>query len=501
MLLVTDYLNNTAKKYADKVAVVDDHRSMTFKELRDEAMHLSMELIKINAFCKPVAVYMDKSSECISAFMGTLYSGNFYTMIDVKMPVSRILKITDTLQPVAIITDEKHLEEVNNIANGAKVICYEEALKNTLDEELVNKVSSRILGKDIMYVLFTSGSTGMPKGVMISHQSLVDFIEWGSNQFNIDDTFVLGNQTPLYFSMSVFDVYQMIKNAATLYLIPTKLFSLPAMLMQYLYDNKINTVFWVPSALTFLSTLGALKSPYLPELRNVFFGGEVMPVKQLNRWIDVYPDVRYVNFYGPTEVTDTCTFYEVNRHFENSESLPMGNACKNMDVFLLNEKDEPVKDGDIGEVCVRGIGLANGYYNAPEKTAEVFVRNPLNKLYNETIYRTGDLARKNEYGEFVYISRKDFQIKHLGRRIELGEIETAISSIEEIDSCCCLYNHKKSKIVMIYQGNILENDVVDHLKELVPDYMLPNIKIKLDAMPLNLNGKVDRHKLEEEYIK
>lgn len=500
-MLVTDYLDESARKYSDKTAVVDENRKMTYAELEKESKGIAMELIGKGMFRKPVAVYLEKSCECISAFMGTLYSGNYYTMIDVKMPVSRIKKITDTLQPVCIITDKNHVEDVKALEVEADIICVEDCASKEIDEEIIKGATSRILSRDIMYVLFTSGSTGMPKGVMISHQGLVDFVEWGAQEFNMDDTYVIGNQTPLYFSMSVFDVYETIKNGATLHLIPSKLFSLPAMLMQYLYDNKINTVFWVPSALTFLSTLGALKSPYLPELKNVFFGGEVMPVKQLNRWIDVYPDVRYVNFYGPTEVTDTCTFYEVNRHFENQESLPMGRACHNMEVFLLDENDKLVEDGEIGEVCVRGIGIANGYYNAPDKTAEVFVQNPLNKLFEDKIYRTGDLARVNEFGELVYISRKDFQIKHMGRRIELGEIETAISSIEEIDSCCCLYNTKKSKIVMIYQGNIEESEVMNRLKDLIPDYMLPNTKIKLDSMPLNLNGKVDRHKLEELYIK
>lgn len=500
-MFITDYLEKSAKEHPDKNAFVDENRAITFSQLQKESKSIAMHLINEGMFAKPIAVYLDKSVECISAFMGVLYSGNFYTMIDVKMPSSRVQKITDTLRPVVVITDKDHLKEVKELSLDAKIICYEDMQNCDIDEESISNAVNKINGRDLMYVLFTSGSTGMPKGVMISHQALIDFVEWGSEEFKIDSSFVFGNQTPFYFSMSVFDIYETIKCGATMYIIPSKLFSLPGMLMEYMYDNKVNTVFWVPSALSFLSALGALKSPYLPELKNVFFGGEVMPVKQLNRWIEVYPDVQYVNFYGPTEVTDTCTFYRVNRHFENNENLPMGNACKNMDVFLLDENDNEVSDGEIGEVCVRGIGLANGYYNAPEKTREVFVQNPLNTLYEEIIYRTGDLARKNEYGEFVYISRKDFQIKHMGRRIELGEIETAISSIEEIESCCCLYNNKKSKIVMIYKGDIEENQVVEQLKQLVPEYMIPNIKIKLDEMPLNLNGKVDRHKLEELYIK
>lgn len=499
-MLVTDYLDRTVEKFPDKTAVVDDKRSITFKLLQTEAKHIATKLTDNNIFCKPVAIYLDKSVECIAAFMGVMYSGNFYTMIDVKMPETRIEKILNTLGEFTIVTDEKHKGEVSRYTEPQNIIIYEEALNNNINEDSIKNAVSNVLGEDIMYVLFTSGSTGMPKGVMISHRALIDFIEWGSEEFNIDENYVFGNQTPLYFSMSVFDVYQTIRNAATLYLVPQKLFSFPGMLMQYLYDNKINTLFWVPSALTFISTLGALKSPYLPELKNVFFGGEVMPVKHLNRWIESYPDVRYVNFYGPTEVTDTCTFYEVNRHFDNKETLPMGKACKNMDVFLLDEHDQLVKDGEIGEVCVRGIGLANGYYNAPEKTDEVFVQNPLNHIYKETIYKTGDLARKNEYGELVYVSRKDFQIKHMGRRIELGEIETAISSIEEVEQCCCLYNQKKSKIVMIYKGDISEKEVMEQLKNIVPDYMLPNIKIKLDEMPLNLNGKINRKKLQEMYI-
>ena len=175
----------------------------------------------------------------------------------------------------------------------------------------------------------------------------------------------------------------------------------------------------------------------------------------------------------------------------------MGQACRNMDVFLLDTNDKPVPEGEIGEVCVRGTGLSYGYYGDPEKTSEVFVQNPLQPRYPETIYRTGDLARKNEFGELVYVSRKDFQIKHMGHRIELGEIEAAVSSLEGIDSCCCLYNGKRQWIILYYTGSIEESLLTERLKALVPGYMLPNKKYRIETMPLNLNGKIDRQKLKD----
>lgn len=286
-----------------------------------------------------------------------------------------------------------------------------------------------------------------------------------------------------------------------MYIIPQQCFKVPKYLMEFISRSQINTLYWVPSALVFAAALGALKGAPPIDLKNVFFGGEVMPVKYLNKWMEKYPDARYINFYGPTEVTDTCTVYEVNRKFENTDTLPIGIPCKNMDVFLLDEQDNLVTgEGVIGEVCVRGTGLACGYYNAPEKTAEAFVQNPLNRAYPEIIYRTGDLAQWNEYGELVYLSRKDFQIKHMGRRIELGEIETALLSLEEIESGCCLYDGNKSLIVAVYKGAMTEQELRDRLLKLIPEYMVPNKWYQMETMPLNLNGKIDRQKLKEIYI-
>lgn len=495
-LLVTEYLEQSAERFPDKKAFIDDKREMTYKELRDEAHLIATALISENIFKKPIAVFLDKSVECIAAFLGVACSGNFYTPLDTGMPKARIEKILNTLEPSVVITDAAHKKEVLGFAGHCQIIVYEQVLEAEAVSASIKKTTERILDTDVLYVLFTSGSTGTPKGVVVSHKALVDFTEWGSAHFGIDDSYVFGNQTPFYFSMSVIDIYQTLKNGCSMYIISRDKFSFPVLLMDYLHKNKINTIVWVPSALTMVATFRALSSPHLPELKNVFFGGEVMPMKQLNKWITEYPDARYVNLYGPTEVTDTCTIYEVNRPFENTERLPIGSACANMDVFLLDEKNHLVLDHKRGEVCVRGTGLAYGYYHDEKKTNEVFVQNPLNPFYPERIYRTGDLAERNEFGELVYVGRKDFQIKHMGHRIELGEIEAAISAMEGVDANACIYEQEKSRILLFYTGKLEEQLLMTQLKNVLPEYMFPNKRVHLEQMPMNLNGKIDREKLK-----
>lgn len=495
--LVTDYLDLTAQRFASKTAFVDSNREITFSEVKNEALKIATELANKNIFKQPIVIYLDKSVEVLVSFMGVAYSGNFYTPIDTGMPSSRIEKIMETLNPAAIITDEAHKEAVKAFSSTTPVLFYENIQKNKADEKLIESVREKILDTDILYVLFTSGSTGTPKGVIISHKSCIDYAEWVTKTFNISDETIFGEQAPFYFDNSILDIYQTLKNGATMYIIPQKFFMLPKQLFEFLAEKKVNTIFWVPSALCIMANLKAVGKFPVPSLKKVLFCGEVMPNKQLNIWRKAFPDCLFANLYGPTEITDVCAYYIVDREFSDDESLPIGFACENTEIIVLNEKNELVKGDEKGELCVRGICLSYGYYNNSEKTNAAFVQNPLNPYYPEIIYRTGDIVHYNERHELMYDCRKDFQIKHMGHRIELGEIETAVSAVEGVEQNCCLYDTEHSKIVMFFTGSIEAQQIIDAIKNTVPEYMIPNKKIKLAKMPINLNGKIDRVELKK----
>lgn len=516
---VTYWLDETAARFPDKTAYADENKAVTFRELRERARDIACELTARGLFKKPVAIFLEKGVDVLVSFMGAAYSCNFYSPIDVDMPGSRVNKILEVLEPSVVITTAALREVFSAYHYRGDFLLLEEVLltggvqaaetgkgslpdgeekAGTAREAALEAARRRGVDTDLLYVLFTSGSTGVPKGVTINHRAVIDYIDWVTETFAITEKDSFGNQAPFYFDNSILDIYSTLKTGATTYIIPKNLFAQPVPLLEYLKEKKINTIFWVPSALIVVAKLKAFRNVDLSDtLRRVLFCGEVMPNKQLNVWRKFLPDVQYANLYGPTEITDACTYYIVDREFSDEEPLPIGFPMPNTDILVLNEKDELVTGDESGELCVRGTSLSMGYYKNPEKTREAFVQNPLNQAVPELIYRTGDIVKYNERGEIIYLSRKDFQIKHMGHRIELGEIETAVSSLEEVSLCCCLYDEKRQKIVLFIEEELDKAYINEKISRLVPEYMLPNKLLRVEKMPINANGKIDRVKLKE----
>ncbi len=500
---VVDYLNEAAIRFPERKALAEKGNSLTYSEYRDSSFSIAYRLVQEGLFKQPIAVLMNKGISNVVSFLGVALSGNYYTVIDSKMPDARIEKIIDTFSPKVIIYDRKNESKANAVAGDALCVCYEDVVADEISDELKEKVERAgkcIIDTDILYVLFTSGSTGIPKGVIINNRSVIDYIEWAGETFHFDSDTVFGNQAPFYFDNSVLDIYSALRCGGCLNIIPQTCFSFPIRLLEYVRDNGINTVFWVPTVLSRVADLDILDKCDISCLKNILFAGEVMPAKQLNIWMRRLPDSVFANLYGPTEITVDCTYYIVDRKIEDNESVPIGYPCRNSDVLILNEKNELVKANEKGELCVRGSSLSMGYYNNPEKTAAAFVQNPLHNLYEEKIYRTGDIVHYNDRGEIIYDGRADSQVKHTGHRIELGEIETAVSALDGIRMNACIHKKETDQLFLFYVGDVSEDSIRKELAVSLPEYMLPNVCRKLDSFPLNMNGKIDKKKIESDYL-
>lgn len=501
---VTDWLDNSAINHPNNIALVDENRSITYAEYRQKSLAVARTLIQnVKGTENPIVIYMDKTVDVPVTFLGVAYSRNFYTLIDVEMPKQRVDKILETLQPTAVISTNKLKAQFELFDFKGDYIIFDDIKSQEDDEAIVMPRTAQILDTDLLYVLFTSGSTGTPKGVGVSHRSVIDFADWGVKEFNLTSKDSIGSLSPFYFDATIFVVYTCMQASMCVYIIPKDYASNPEKLVTYVRDNKINTLKMVPTMMIMVARMRVLRKIDLNGiLKRVFFGGEAMTTKELNEWKKYLPNVVYSNFYGPTEATGNCTFYTVNRDFDNADSLPIGKPMANTEILLLDNEDKlisPTEANKEGEICIRGTSLAVGYYNNPEKTAEAFVQNPLHHRYEEKIYRTGDLAFYNEYQELMFSGRKDFMIKHLGYRVELGEIETAVTSFDDIDRCCCAYDNKHSRIVLFVVATqpMTREIIYNRLLKLVPEYMIPEVVKQLDEMPLNINGKIDRVKIKE----
>lgn len=502
---VLDILEQTAARLPDSVYLQDEDESVTFGQCMAQARHLGYALHQeLNgAQHRPIVLFIDKSCRCVVSMLGTLYSGNFYVPMDVKTPLERLDSILTTMADAVVVTTEKDVASLRKTGyEGDALICEELLAKWPAEdaEQALRAIRERIIDTDLMYVLFTSGSTGVPKGVAVMHRSVLDYIENSTSLVGVEEGDVIGSQTTFYADMSLKDIYMTLKAGAQVCMIPPKYFMAPKKLLQYLDEHHVTNLMWVPTAYRLVSQFDALEKIKPASLKKLVFSGESMPVPVFRYWRRYYPDAKFTQLYGPTEITGACTSFRVTKDYADDETIPIGKPMPNTGILLLDENGEIIPLSDTvteGEICVYGSCLAAGYYNAPEKTAEKFVPNPAVKGYTSLMYLTGDLARYDAEGNLVFGSRKDYQIKHGGRRIELGEIETAFQAIEGIKAVCCVQNRAADKLVLYYIGDISEKEISLTVRDRLPKYMIPAEYHQMDALPMLSNGKLDRKTLDQ----
>lgn len=485
-------------EHSNQIAVIDEQGSLSFGDLFKLAQFVASEIShQLKAINNPIAVYLPKSRNTIIADIGIMYSGNAYMNLDTKSPMPRVQAVIENTKPAIIITDNDNLTKLQTgLANDVQVIKID-SIDQWDSSEKECLMFKQQIDTDPCCIINTSGSTGVPKGVVLNHRSFIDFLSWALETFSYDETKIIGSLSPAIFDIYSFELCLLLHSGSQIILIPDTYKAFPIRILEWLQNYKVSFIFWVPTIMVNIANMGLLDQVNLDRVKLVWFAGEVLPTKHLNYWRRSLKNASFVNLYGPIEITLDCLYYIVDKEFFDDEPLPLGIPCRNTDVMILREDDTVAQIGEHGELCVRGSSLAMGYYNDPEKTSSSFTQNPLQKHYPELIYRTGDSVYMGSDGNIMFVGRKDFQVKHQGYRIELSEVENAVLTLPFIRQACVLYDSPNKKIVLFYEsdGDIEYTKIIKSLSGIIPKYMIPTEYNRVKQMPMNTNGKIDRQAL------
>ncbi len=475
----------------DKAAFCDEREQLTFSQIAELTRRIGTALLKAGAEREPVAVLLPRSAKTLAALLGVMRAGCAYVPLDAEMGALRLGSVFSQVRPRFLICNTDTEPAAREAGFTGTALQIEKLERQTPDETLLRTAYAHILDTDPAYIVFTSGSTGAPKGVIGKHSAMLDYAAQLKKVLRVSAADVFGMQAPLYVDACLKELLSTLRCGASLWIVPKLLFSAPVPLVRFLNEHKITTVCWVVPALTLISALHTFEEIVPTTLKTVAFGSEVFPIRQLNLWMQHVP-ARYINLYGPTECTGMSCWYEVDRVFTQGESIPIGQPFDNTEILLLDENDRLSNEG---EICIRGVALCHGYWNDPERTQKAFCQNPLRPEYPERIYRTGDRGKWNARGELEFFGRIDNQIKHMGHRIELGELEAAALKIDGVSAACAVFDAERKRLALAYTGECAKNDLTAALRSSVPDFMLPSRTVQLDRMPLTENGKTDRRRV------
>ena len=506
--LLSQLLTQSAARSPDNIAIVHEQRQYTYHALNEASKRFANLLQQAGVVRGDrVGLYLEKSLAAVAALFGILKLGAAYVPLDPAAPAQRIAYMVANCQMKALVsTTAKHATlQALLAAQGhipAAIAIDEEAHLGRLGA-LVEPPDPGTIENDLAYILYTSGSTGNPKGVMISHRAALTFVDWACETFNVQPTDRVSNHAPFHFDLSTFDLFATIKAGGAVVLVPPALSVFPLNLAKFIAEQRISIWYSVPSALTRLVLYGNLAQFDLSHLHTILFAGEVFPVKYLRELMALIPQAGYHNLYGPTE-TNVCTWYTVPPlDPERTEPISIGKGCANSEILVLDEEDKIASPGVVGELCVRGPGLMAGYWSLPERTAQSltpYVVYP--HLGPEPIYRTGDLVREEADGNYTYLGRRDNQIKSRGYRIELGEIETVLYSHPDIEEAAVIpipddeIGNQIKAFVVFRNGQEITRSALDAFcAARLPKYMIPHQLEVRSALPKTSTGKVDKGQL------
>ena len=494
---------------APALCLPDGH--VSYRELDQTANAIARLLVERGVCCgHVVAIVQQKSALGYAAMIACLKLGAAYLHLDQDNPLARLQKILGLAKPVLLLADHDVKPTTNEAAlgHGLPIVNLRGRGAQFLNELSKASLSQTagVTGHALAYVMFTSGSTGMPKGVAINHDSLISFLRWAHARFGISTCSVLTGVNPVHFDNSVFDFYGALFAGATLAPIQDSVVRDPQALVSAVEQARCSHWFSVPSLLIYLMTTRSLSQDCWPDITTISFGGEGYPLPELRKLASVFADrARILNVYGPTECTCICSAHDVTDADLAADTgfAPLGRIADNVDWLVLDDQNQMIPDGSIGELCLIGPNVAAGYLNDPDRTAAAFTMVPIESGVPTIMYRTGDLVHRSEDDGDVlcFVGRKDNQIKHMGHRIELEEVERALAAVPGVSQAVVVYHRPRPQfgelIGFIAGDAVNERDILCALAESLPTYMIPNKIFCMEDLPKNRNGKIDRLKLSD----